>query len=281
MKYNIINQKFDRWTAINFAFIKKNVPYWECLCDCGNIKFISVYSLIKGKSKSCGCLRKDFPNRTTHGFCGTRFHTIWKAMRQRCTNPNAFGWYAYGGRGIKICDRWLESFENFRDDMYESYLRHITEFGEKDTSIDREDSKEGYSKENCQWATRTEQSRNTRSTAKPENWKEHQYWRHRLSSYLNQCLNKKINSVKFEQYFGIDLFGFISHIESQFKDGMTWKNHSNGLDKWNLGHLIPCYTFDLSKEEDRLICFNYKNFQPQWWKENDSANRKRDTLIYA
>jgi hypothetical protein len=221
--------------------------------------------------------------RFKHGFCGTRFHTLWKAMRQRCLNPNIEHWDMYGGCGITICDRWIESFENFKDDMYTSYLEHVKEFGEKNTSLDRINSKQGYSKENCKWSTRREQSQNTRTCFifKTVDYKAYQYWKVRWQSYLNSCINKKINSPKFLYVFGLDFPSFVTYIESKFLPGMTWKNHGRGNGKWQFDHIIPCNQFDLSIEKERLDCFNYKNIQPLWWFENSVTKRKKDTLLYA
>jgi hypothetical protein len=93
----------------------------------------------------------------THGMAHTRFNTIWKHIKSRCLNLNDNNFKIYGGRGIKCL--W-KSFEEFRDDMFESYSLHVEEFGEKNTSIDRIDNNGNYCKENCKWSTHTEQMRN-------------------------------------------------------------------------------------------------------------------------
>lgn len=90
---------------------------------------------------------------------GSRFYQIWADMKRRCRNTNATGYSNYGGRGITVCDRW-EPFENFRDDMYESYLAHASEHGERNTTIERKDINSPYSTDNCTWATKSEQNRN-------------------------------------------------------------------------------------------------------------------------
>jgi hypothetical protein len=221
--------------------------------------------------------------RQTHGFCGTRFYTLWKAMNRRCSPKNIYDFDKYAGQGITVCDPWLK-FENFLIDMYESYLKHVEEFGEKDTSLDRKDPKKGYSPENCRWATQIEQAQNTRSTVHSEDLKVHTYWRKRLSVYMNQCLKKNILNSKFEELFGINLNGFKVYIESQFQPGMTWANHGrhNFVELvWEIDHIIPCYNFDLSKEDNRKRCFNYINLRPVWSKDNRSSKRKKDTLLYA
>ena len=93
----------------------------------------------------------------THGMTGTRIHRIWQGMLQRCRSKNNLN---YGGRGIKVCKRWLK-FENFQVDMYESYVEHVAKFGEYDTTLDRKKNDGNYSKQNCRWATREMQLNNT------------------------------------------------------------------------------------------------------------------------
>lgn len=96
----------------------------------------------------------------THGLSATNFYRRWCAINQRCNNPNTKQYTDYGGRGIKI--EWT-SFEQFRDDMFESFQKHIDEFGKNNTQIERMDNNGNYSKQNCYWTTRANQMRNTRN----------------------------------------------------------------------------------------------------------------------
>lgn len=160
-----IGMRSGRLVVVSFAERNKGRTYWNCICDCGQIVVVRGDKLITGKKKSCGCLHVTRikpltrSKRNTHHMSKTRFYTIWRGMRARCLNPKNKDFKNYGERGITVCDSWAE-FENFKNDMYESYLEHISEFGEKDTTIERIDSNSGYSLKNCTWATQIEQQKN-------------------------------------------------------------------------------------------------------------------------
>lgn len=151
---DMTGQKFNRLTAIKRIDLKK----WLFKCDCGNEKVIDSYCVRKGITKSCGCYNAEVASErgTTHGLTHTsEFHT-WCAMRKRCdiNKANKEDFDLYAGRGITVCERWLNSFENFIEDMgMKPSPKH---------SIDRIDNNKGYYKENCRWATNKQQSRNKR-----------------------------------------------------------------------------------------------------------------------
>jgi hypothetical protein len=142
--------KFNEWTVL----YKASGTKWICKCSCGTIRSVDAYNLRSNKSKSCGCLGTNPPVK--HGETGTRFHNIWMGIKRRCLNPNATHYEYYGGKGITICDRWME-YLNFREDMYPSYINHVNQYGEKDTTLDRNNSDGNYCPDNCKWATLKEQ----------------------------------------------------------------------------------------------------------------------------
>jgi len=127
-----------------------------CICKCGKkgVKWLS--HLVHGKSKSCGCLSKEMKikRNTTHGLTKTREFEVWMNMKERCSNPKHNRYKYYGGKGIKVCDRWKESFLNFLSDMGKRPI------GKVRYTIERINGEKGYGPSNCKWATYAEQNKN-------------------------------------------------------------------------------------------------------------------------
>lgn len=136
---------------------------WLCICKCGNKSVVGSHNLKSGKTKSCGCYKRERliasakVKFTKHGHTVSDRHSpeyhSWQAMKTRCLNPNATSYGDYGGRGIKVCKRWMK-FENFYADMGDR---------PEGTTIHRIKGNGNYTPSNCVWATREEQNKHKRA----------------------------------------------------------------------------------------------------------------------
>lgn len=165
--HEYVGKKFGKLTILTSVCFKGRNRMVSCSCDCGNVKNIMLHSIQSGVSKSCGCLQREgvISRSLKHGDCkkgnATRFYNIWHGMRQRCRDENGTSYKYYGGREICVADQWHDFLE-FKKDMYEGYVRHCEEYGEKQTTIDRINNDGNYEPGNCRWATYKEQVHNQR-----------------------------------------------------------------------------------------------------------------------
>ncbi len=160
---DLTGQRFNRLTVRSyFGKSKHNCSLWLCDCDCGGTNVVRTADLRSGHTKSCGCLFIETsiaklpedvsgnknPNYR-HGGADSRLYHVWCDIKGRCDNPKRENYARYGGKGIKMCREWAESFQAFKEWALENGFRE--ESTGKEMSIDRKDSNKDYCPENCQW----------------------------------------------------------------------------------------------------------------------------------
>lgn len=180
IRNDLTNKKFGRLTVIKVDEERSNKrTYWICECECGELKSVRSDSLTtknpKSSIRSCGCLKKEqnkinLTANHSHKMSGTRLYETWSGMKDRCLNENSRGYLRYGGRGINICQEWLDDFVPFRDwALSNGYSDDLT--------IDRIDNDGNYEPNNCRWVNDKQQANNRSSNINVE--------------YQNQVFNLK------------------------------------------------------------------------------------------
>lgn len=203
---DLTGQRFGRLLVIGLAPRTTRKKYWACVCDCGNKKLVRVDSLTSGNVTSCGCLKAEqdrinLVKAHKHKQSGTRLYKIWLGMKARCNNKNIKCYYRYGGKGISVCNAWLNNFELFMDWALNSgYAENLT--------IDRIDNSGNYEPGNCRWVDNKAQCNNRKTTTKITLNGE-------TKSRMEWCEEIGLNygTVKSRQYRGRDLVEQFSKIK--------------------------------------------------------------------
>lgn len=155
----MVGKIFYKLKVIKFNHSDGNNLYFECQCECGSSRICKGSYLRRKKIKSCKQCKYALHRKKGHGKKGTSIWVIWMGIKARCLNPNNRAYKNYGGRGIKICNRWLE-FTNFYKDMGDR---------PEGLQIDRINNDGPYSKKNCRWVTPKENSNNRRNSRESNN----------------------------------------------------------------------------------------------------------------
>lgn len=183
---DITGNKYGKLTVIRYFESKNHNRYWLCMCECGKERTVSTEKLTSGHTRSCGCLKII---HKTHGYSmKLKEYICWLDMKGRCYRPTNQRFSNYGGRGITVCDRWVNSFENFLADM-----------GLKPTpqhSLDRINNDGNYEPCNCKWSTPKEQRMNKQNTVRV-------FYKNNLVPLKNLCeeLGISSKSVKWMAYW--------------------------------------------------------------------------------
>lgn len=166
---DLTGQTFGRLTVLSLHGTSHGHAVWNCVCTCGKTLNVMRGSLLKGATKSCGCLRKDllpeFASKggkaiAKHGDYSTRLYRVWSGMKARCNYTKHSDYPNYGGRGIKVCSEW-QDFKVFKEWSMANGYDPKAPYGE--CTIDRVDNDKGYSPDNCRWVAMRIQNENRRN----------------------------------------------------------------------------------------------------------------------
>ena len=209
-----IGKTYGRLTILSLSYNPTTRKYIsKCKCECGSVKEYDFSSVQCGGTISCGCYLKEIRGKAsiTHQMSKTKEHKAWRHIKERCYNVNSKCYPNYGGRGIKMCERWRDSFENFFIDMgYAPSARH---------SIDRIDVNGNYEPGNCRWATNRQQNRNRRIT------------------YYIAYNGRTKSTCEWEDLLGLKR----GRLRAAYKRGVDMVDYIDKIRQGDLKHIFSCH----------------------------------------
>ena len=160
-RFELAGKVFGKLTVLEFSSMGNDyTSRWLCQCECGKQKIIIGKCLVRGSTRSCGCMQGGRSGLygavfRSHGMTNTPLYSAWIGIKMRCHNPNNQDYRIYGGRGIEVCEHWRNSFEAFQRDMGLTWQAGLT--------LDRIDSNGHYEPGNCRWVPMSDQWKTRRS----------------------------------------------------------------------------------------------------------------------
>ncbi len=230
---DITGQRFGELTVLRLHHkkprYKKNGAihsyrlYYECKCDCGNMCIVNSDELLHGKTKSCGCYRREKARNdfSIHNLTNTRLYNTWTHMKGRCLNPTDAAYKNYGGRGITVCQEWQDDFINFYNwAMANGYTKKLT--------IDRININGNYEPKNCRWVDMKTQGRNKRTNVTlPYNGETH------CLKEWAEIVNIKVGTLQNRVYKQWSVKDILTQpVKSPAIKNITYKNETHNIAEW-------------------------------------------------
>lgn len=189
-----VDNKYGMLTVICREGLKGKQAMWKCACDCGNTAVVSGHALRKGFTTSCGC--SQYNTITKHGMYKSTTYSSYRHMLDRCYNKNFKQYHDYGGKGVFVCDRWLKpngkGFQNFLEDMGER---------PEGKTLNRIQRSSVYSKDTCEWASRSEQNFDKISGRKNTSGRVGVWWYEKVQRWVAEIsINRKVKTKRFKSF---------------------------------------------------------------------------------